>query len=50
MYLQIGDKGKRDWIKKVYKNMNDSSHAKVDGFKEVFKTKIAEVIKERNNI
>jgi len=32
MYLQIGGKGKRDWIKKVYKNMNEN-HSKAEGFK-----------------
>ena len=46
MYLQIGDKSKREWIRKVYRGMSHRDQG-TDGYKSVIKQKVTEVIKDR---
>lgn len=47
IYLQIGDKNKRGWIKKMYKNINSLPEEMEATVKDVFKKEVAEVVEER---
>jgi regulator of replication initiation timing len=44
IYLQIGDKNKRGWIKKMYKNINALPEEAEKTVKDVFKKEIVEVV------
>lgn len=50
IYLQIGDKNKRGWIKKMYKNISALNQDADEAAREVFKKEIVEVVQERNNL
>lgn len=47
IYLQIGDKNKRGWIKKMYKSINNAPQRRESTFKDIYKKQINEVMQER---
>jgi len=45
--LQIGDKNKRGWIKKMYKNINTLTQQSKSTLKGLFKKQVTNVVEER---
>jgi hypothetical protein len=50
IYLQIGDKNKRGWIRKIYKNISALSEEAERTVKNVFRKEVAEVVEDRNKL
>jgi hypothetical protein len=47
IYLQIGDKNKRGWIRKMYKNISALPEDAERTVKDVFRKEVAEVVEDR---
>ena len=50
IYLQIGDKNKRHWVKKMYKNITNSRLSANSHIQGLVQSQIAETIEQRNKL